>query len=180
MMKLPEGYKEIKRINLQKDKKKAIYLNIAGLILMLVLYFIGNVIYPTSNNNYKIIFPILFFYLLYIIGHELVHGIFMKLYSGVKPKYGFTLLYAYAGSDAFFNKKQYITISLAPVIICGIIFLILNISLPLKWFWIIYMLQILNLSGAVGDIYMTLLMTKLPEDVLINDSGIEIDIFSKI
>ena len=42
------------------------------------------------------------------------------------------------------------------------------------------MLQILNLSGAVGDIYMTLLMTKLPEDVLINDSGIEIDIFSKI
>ena len=48
--------------------------------------------------------------LVYMVLHELVHGVFMKRFSGVKPNYGYTGMYAYAGSNAYFDKKSYIII----------------------------------------------------------------------
>ena len=86
-------------------------------------------------------------------------------------------MYAYAGSDAYFNKKQYVIIALAPVVFFGVVFLLLNLFLPSEWFWTIYLLQIFNLSGAAGDFYMTNLMTKLPADVLVHDSGTAMNIY---
>ena len=52
-----------------------------------------------------------------MILHEIIHGGFMKAFSGLKPRYGFTGLYAYAGSDALFNRRQYLIIAFAPVVI---------------------------------------------------------------
>ena len=42
---------------------------------------------------------------LYLVLHELVHGICMRAFSGIRPHYGFTGLYAYAGSTAYFGEK---------------------------------------------------------------------------
>jgi hypothetical protein len=118
-------------------------------------------------------------YIAYIVLHELVHGIFMKHFSGVKPKYGFTLMYAYAGSEAYFNKKSYIIIALAPVVIWGAVLGVLCAVLPQSWFWVVYLIQIGNISGAAGDFYVTFKFLKLPKDILVNDTGVAMTVYTK-
>ena len=50
-------------------------------------------------------------YAAYVVLHELVHGVCMKYFSGAPVRYGFTGLYAYAGSEAYFTKKRYFIIA---------------------------------------------------------------------
>ena len=118
-------------------------------------------------------------YIAYIVLHELVHGVFMKCFSGIKPKYGFTLMYAYAGSSAYFNKKSYIIIALAPVVIWGAVLGVLCAVLPQSWFWVVYLIQIGNISGAAGDFYVTFKFLKLPKDILVNDTGVAMTVYTK-
>ncbi len=184
MNNLPEGYQEIKKVNLQKDKKLVIIVNLAALFLMLPLLILGVLIKPINFyeivNNPIVLCIILFLLIAYIILHEVVHGILIYIYSKRKPKYGFTGLYAYAGSESYFNKKQYIVIALSPIVIWGVVLLILNILLPFKFFWIIYFIQVNNISGAAGDLYITLVINKMPPNVLIKDTGIEMTIYSDL
>ncbi|MBO5006312.1 MAG: DUF3267 domain-containing protein, partial [Clostridia bacterium] len=156
---LPEGYGKILEIDLQKNKKLMLLVNGIALVLMLALVALGAYIVPidTFFDNEVWYMPLIKLavmmggYVAYIVLHELVHGIFMKHFSGVKPKYGFTLMYAYAGSEAYFNKKSYIIIALAPVVIWGAVLGVLCAVLPQGWFWVVYFIQIGNLSGAAGD-----------------------------
>jgi Protein of unknown function (DUF3267). len=187
IFKLPEGYSEIKRVNLQKDKKLAIILNVGALIIAVALFIVGGIFVPfsfeISEENLLVsllkLFGVLVAIVLYLVAHEMVHGIFIKKYSGKKAKYGFTGFYAYAGSDAYFKRPQYIIIALAPVVIFGVIFLLLNIFLPKEYFWPIYFIQIMNLSGAIGDFYITFLVNRLPADILTKDEGFSMIIYSK-
>ena len=184
---LPEGYAEIKRVDLQKNKKLAILINVVSLVIMGLLVLIGLLVRPISfaailENSLDLLlrsFLLLGGIVLYVIGHELMHGVFIKIYSGKKAKYGFTGLYAYAGSDAYFNKRHYLIIALAPVVFFGFMFLIMNLFLPGEWFWFIYFLQIVNLSGAAGDLYITYLMCKFPADVLTKDKGVGMVFYSR-
>lgn len=100
----------------------------------------------------------------YMILHEFVHGILMKKFSGVKPKYGFTGLYAYAGSTAYFDRKHYIIIALAPIVIWGIVLAVLQFAVPDHGHGSYILYQIINISGAAGDIYVTYKMSRLPAD----------------
>lgn len=184
---LPEGYSEIKKVNLQKDKKLAILVNIGAFVIMSAVFIIGTIFVPFSfeiGSDNLISFllnalGVLLATILYMVAHELIHGVFIKKYSGKKAQYGFTGLYAYAGSEAYFNKHQYVIIALAPVVLFGVVFLLLNIFLPIQWFWGIYFIQMINLSGAAGDFYITGLISKLPADVLTKDAGIEMVIYAR-
>lgn len=192
---LPVGYREIEKIDLSKNKKQAVLVNalaiMIGIIMTFIPIFTGYFDYfselfkpEISFSEYvrKILIPVLIFavaLIAYTILHEIVHGIFMKKFSGVKPSYGFTGLYAYAGSSAYFNKKCYIIIALAPIVIWGIVLLLLQIFLPEPWNLIAYAVQIMNISGAAGDIYVTYKMSRMPNDILVNDTGVSMVVFSK-
>lgn len=184
---LPEGYGKILEIDLQKNKKLMLLVNGIALVLMLALAALGAYIVPidTFFDNEVWYMPLIKLavmmggYVAYIVLHELVHGIFMKHFSGVKPKYGFTLMYAYAGSEAYFNKKSYIIIALAPVVIWGAVLGVLCAVLPQGWFWVAYFIQMGNISGAAGDFYVTLKFLKLPKDILVNDTGVAMTVYAK-
>ncbi|MGN0447430.1 MAG: DUF3267 domain-containing protein [Acutalibacteraceae bacterium] len=115
----------------------------------------------------------------YMVLHELTHGIAMKICGTKKIKYGFTGLYAFAGSDDYYSKKAYIFIALAPVVLWGLVIAIINPFVPSEWFWIVYILQIMNLSGAAGDLFVTVKFSKFPKDILIKDYGVGMTVFSK-
>lgn len=174
---LPANYKKIKDIDLQKNKKQAAVVNIFALLIAVIMVLFGNV-WQSMNGIFKDVFSLLFLLLfiiavfVYLVLHELVHGVFMKQYSKQKVHYGFTGLYAYAGSDAYFNKKQYLIIALAPVILFGLLFLALDIFLPFSCHWFVYLLQVMNISGAAGDLYVSVLVLKSPKDILIHDTGV--------
>lgn len=181
---LPENYCEVFRLDLQKDTKKAVLVNIMSLIIAAIMlasaYWIKPYRYEGIFNLSLLKCLVLLISMVsYIFLHELVHGIFMRYYSdGVKVKYGFTGLYAYAGSEAYFCKKAYIVIALAPVVILGALLLILNVIFAKNWFWVIYFIQTVNISGAAGDIYVVYKFSKLPQDILVQDSGTAMTVFS--
>lgn len=115
----------------------------------------------------------------YMILHELVHGIAMKMCGTKKIKYGFTGMYAFAGSDDYYRKKPYIFIALAPVVLWGVVLAVVNPFVSAEWFWVVYLIQISNISGAAGDLYVTLKFSKLPKDILVKDYGVGMRVYSQ-
>lgn len=185
---LPEGYREILRLDLQKDKKQALIVNGLGLLIMLVLavpmhfYISIGTLFSMEEGilDYMLRFLVLAVgMVVYLVLHELVHGVAMKLCGTKKVKYGFTGLYAFAGSSDYYDKKSYIFIALAPVVLWGIVIAVINAFVPERWFWVVYFLQLMNLSGAAGDLYVTVKFSRLPKDILISDSGVGMAVYSR-
>lgn len=186
---LPENYKEIFSVNLQTDKKIAIIINMLAILIAVVLavpmhfYISINTLFDMQKGlgAYTFRFVLLLILLVvYMILHELIHGITMKSFGTKKVKYGFTGLYAYAGSEDYYDKKSYIIIALAPVIVCGIVLCVVNAIVSREWFWVVYVLQICNISGAAGDIYVTAKFSKFPKDILVQDSGVAMTVYSEM
>lgn len=183
---LPEDFVEIQQINLLTNKKQLLTVNGIALLIAVIMFVGGAFLHPFSigivNGAWKILLVKIIIFLLlvvvYMILHELVHGFFIKKFSGKKADYGFGLGYAYAGSKAYFNKKSYIIIALAPIIVWGIVLLVFNILFP-GWFWVIYGIQILNVSGAAGDFFVTYKVLKLSKDILVKDSGTSMIVYQK-
>lgn len=184
---LPVGYKEIFSVNLQKDKKIATIINVGAILIAVLMAVPMNFYIPISTlfdftqgvKNYFARFIVLMVSMIaYLILHEAVHGVAMKICGTKKVKYGFTGLYAYAGSDDFYDKKSYIFIALAPVVLWGIVLAVVNCFVSQNWFWVVYLIQISNISGAAGDIYVTAKFSKMPDDILVTDCGVGMTVYS--
>ena len=152
---LPDGYREIFVMNLQEDKKTAAKINIGGMVAMILAIAAGHFIVPIkeffnmeSLSTYFIRLGVLLAaYLVYMVLHELTHAAVMKAAGGGKVVFGFTGMYAFAGShEDYFDKSSYRCIALAPLVVWGIIFGILSVIVPVSWFWVIWFLQ----AGAVS------------------------------
>ncbi len=175
---LPEEYRLLREIDLQKNKKLAVLVNVGALVIALPLFLLGLWLQPPFRDGELILslpalLVALFGMVAYLFLHEWVHGIFIRHYCGKKAEYGFTGLYAFAGrKDAYFAKRPYLVISLAPVVLWGAALLILNLLCGPAWFWTAYLIQIINLSGAAGDLYVTALLLRMPAGVLVNDDGV--------
>ena len=184
---LPVGYKKIFSVNLQKDKKIATIINVGAILIAVLMAVPMNFYIPISTlfdftqgvKNYFTRFIVLMVSMIaYLILHEAVHGVAMKICGTKKVKYGFTGLYAYAGSDDFYDKKSYIFIALAPVVLWGIVLAVVNCFVSQNWFWGVYLIQISNISGAAGDIYVTAKFSKMPDDILVTDCGVGMTVYS--
>ena len=185
---LPADFAPILSIDLQKQKKLAVLVNALAFVIAVLMVVIGIFAVPDAklfdfSAGYGVYFLRLGVLVVglfaYIILHELVHGIFMRLFSRQRVKYGFTGLYAFAGSDAYFDKTSYIIIALAPVVIWGAVLAVLCVLLPPSWFWPVYIIQINNISGAAGDFYVTAKFLLLPRDILVRDTGVAMTVFAK-
>lgn len=184
---LPEGYKEIYSVDLQKNKKMALFVNVLAVIIAVILAVPMQFLVPISTlfdmEDGLLLYAIRFVALIvlmivYMVLHELVHGAAMKLCGTKKVKYGFTGMYAFAGSDDYYDKKSYTFIALAPVVLWGIVIALINPFVPVEWFWVVYILQIINLSGAAGDLFVTVKFSRFPKDILIKDHGVGMTVFS--
>ena len=185
---LPEGYREFYSIDLQNNKKVLLIVNFLAVIIAVLLLFPMLFLVPISSlfeidkglGNYVIRFIALIVLMIaYMLLHEITHGIAMKICGTKKVKYGFTGLYAFAGSNDYYNKKSYIFIALAPIVLWGLVIAIINPFVPLEWFWVVYFLQIINISGAAGDLFVTIKFSGFPKDILIRDYGVGMTVFSK-
>lgn len=184
---LPEGYNKYASVDLNSDKKAAIIVNGLAVLIMVIMALAGQVAHDFftlfDSDDYMMMLVKLIVLsvsiLAYVILHELVHGVVMYYFSRVKPHFGYKGLYAYAGSTAYFCRKHYIIIALAPIVVWGIVLSVLMAVVPSDWFWIVYFIQITNISGAAGDMYVSVLFTKYPEDILVNDTGTAMTVYSK-
>lgn len=183
---LPEDYGEIYSLNLQKDKRTAIIVNLLALAIAAVMAVSMNFFVPVTSvfdmsggivRYFLRLTALIVLMVLYMVLHELVHGIAMKLCGTKRVKYGFTGLYAFAGSEDYYDKKSYIFIALAPIVLWGTVLAAVNFFVPTEWFWIIYMIQLINISGAAGDLFAAVKFSRMPKNILIQDSGVSMRVF---
>lgn len=146
-----DKFKEVGSFSVNNKKPQCalmiIFLMITG--LGIVFLFLTKVY---TNNNTPI-WVIICCVVGFIIIHELIHIIFMSVISKGKIKISIIFPTIAVGSDAYFNKFQYILIALAPVIILGLISLICLLLSVYKFLFTI--LLILNFATAAGDYILT-------------------------
>lgn len=186
---LPEGYRQIYEVDLQKDKKTALLINGLAIAISLIMGIGMHFFVPIGTlfsmeagfGAYCLRFAALIAAMVvYIVLHEWVHGRAMRFFGAKELQFGFTGVYAFAGSKAdYFDKKAYLIIALAPLVVWGVVLLILNLLVSEPWFWVVYLTQIMNVSGAMGDVFVTAKFSKMPADILVNDDGVSMRVYAR-
>lgn len=177
---LPMGYREVLSIDLQKDTKQALLVNGLAIAIAAVMLVPGFLLAPTFKigGNLPTLAAFLVCAVVYMVLHELVHGACMKLFGAKRVRFGFTGLYAFADSEEYFKKGAYIVVALAPLVVLGAVLLALNIAAGAQYFWFVYLLQLINVSGAAGDLYVSFRFLRMPKDILVRDTGVSMTVFA--
>lgn len=187
--KLPEGYALVREVDLMRNKKLAVWVNVLGALILLAMIPLGLLAQPEnaslfSGGMLRTLARLLALFAAiaaYMALHELTHSVFIRLFCGKWAKLGFNGLYAYAGrTDAYFTKLHYGIIALSPVVLWGAALAALCRVCPPAWFWPVYILQMINISGAAGDFYVTALLCRLPQGTLCNDEGTRMRFFARV
>lgn len=178
---LPENYRELCTIDLEKNKKQYAIVNGLSLVLaaavLLPIWLLapeGAEIVPGLSG----LFLLLAGMIAYIFLHEAVHGVCFWAFSKQKPHFGWKSVYAYAASDCYYRKGPYRVIALAPVVLWGVVLAVLAALLPAEWYWTLQLIQLINISGAAGDLYVTWLFLRMPKDIWVIDAGISMQVYA--
>ncbi|GHO45093.1 DUF3267 domain-containing protein [Ktedonospora formicarum] len=109
-------------------------------------------------------------YILILPLHEAIHGLAILFWGG-RPYFGAKLpLALYCGARAqLFSRGQYAVIALAPLVVITLLGLILIAWQPGLAAYIQLALSG-NFAGAAGDVLVYSRQSKLPQDVLLEDS----------
>jgi len=176
---LPEGYQLFDLIDMEKNKKLIVWVNILSILIALPLfpYFI---ILTWNNSSMFSILLMLVIMIVVLCLHELIHGFFFQKFGNGKVKYQFHG-WAFSASmkGHYFLKKQYQIIGIAPAVILNILLIILFFILKNDAQYIVYGLFLLHFSGCAGDFYVLFRMRKYPKDSLIEDTGVGMKFYKK-
>ena len=186
---LPDGYVQSAEINLKKDKRLTILLNIGALIVFALSFYLlsaftawvrPDIIIFSSTITVTNILGALGLTVLILLLHEGIHGLFFWIFSRSRPVFGLRPLYAYAGAPSwFFPKRQFTITALGPLVIIGAAGLLLLLLAPISWVFMIMFLAALNTGGAVGDIFVFFRLLPRPATSFANDTGDVVTFFDR-
>jgi len=175
---LPKNYKKIGVIDLDsKRSPEKRRVNLLAMILAVAVAMLCYRIQPFDEavsglmSKAWVLMALLGVLFAYIILHEVVHGIFIRVLTKTKPVYGMKSIYLYAGSQAYLDRRSHAIIALAPAAIFGVILLVLALLLPAEWFWLVQIVQICNIAGSAGDFYCVYRVLRMKKNILIQDLG---------
>lgn len=182
-LELPQNYDLIYHLD-AKSKKVGIIFTVVSLVVLLVV--MGIVVIPLIGNfnveltDTKYLYAYLVFMLVmcvYIVLHELVHGIAYFGLTKQKLTFGLTWSCAFCGVPNIYCYRKTALIALvSPLIVFTLVFVPLTIWLyfidPIYYLMSSFVLG-LHLGGCCGDIFMTyLLLTRFKnKKTLIKDTG---------
>ena len=186
---LPGDFRELLHVDLQKDKKTAARLTLGSAAVTLLMLIVGLLLVPVRSlfsmedgiGVYFLRFAVLIAGMIaYLVLHEFTHAAAMKAFGAGRLRFGFTGMYAYAGSEGdYFDKTAYRVIALAPLVVWTLLLTLLLAVTPESWFWVVYFIQIINVSGAAGDVYVTVRFAPLPDSILIRDTGVSMTVYDR-
>lgn len=179
---LPEGYREVKHIN-ALDKKLGLILNLVALIIFAAVMAVALIPIFTEGGRTDFDFSDMLIFvggsLVYIVLHELVHGIAYKALTKEKLTFGFGWSCAYCGvPNVYVYRRASLIALVAPlitftVLLIPVMIALYSVSIPL--YIVAAMIFGMHLGGCSGDIYMTLLLLFKYRDpaLLVRDTGPE-------
>lgn len=184
---LPNDYQEVLYWKLTDNRRRVIAMNILAVPLCVifgVLFFslairLGKM---PSEGEYGLSNVGLTFagILLTLVLHELTHGGMMRLF-GARPRYGFLWkgLMLYATSPGFaYRRNNYIIIALAPFIVISILVILGMWGLQgTMWVALLAICGIVNASGAIGDLWITMIVLRYARTAFVMDERDGIRVF---
>lgn len=188
---LPEHYRQGGAIDLGKDKRAVIWLNVAGAILLVVfgvlfLYLTALLRDDISAISFQFSLVTglqaaliaLALIVLQIVLHELIHGAVFWLVTGARPTFGFKGLYAFAGlPDWYLPRNKFLVATLAPLVVITLIGTLLLAVVPAGWVLGLLLVIVSNAAGAVGDMMAAGWLLSKPKSTMVNDTGDALTIF---
>ena len=186
---LPENYQEVLSWKVTGKPMRLIALNIVGAILFVVfgmIFFnlairLGKM---PSEGNFRLglvemglsIVGIV----LTLILHELTHGLVMQMF-GAKPKFGIIWkgLMLYATSPGYaYHRNNYVVIALAPFVFISVLVVLGMLVLQgTAWVVLLAICGVVNASGAVGDMSITMIVLRYAATVYVMDERDGIRVF---
>jgi hypothetical protein len=165
---LPPNYKVAYSIDLSSNIKMTLWLNLAGLVILCLVFWLL-VVYTnlvrTNLTSPSLSFTVtlaslvaILWVLLLIVGmlvvHEAIHGLFFWFFTHSRPVFGLGLSYAYAAApDWYIPLRLYWIVGLAPLILIGLGGLLVIAFGPQSWVLPAMAVVGFNTGGAVGDIW---------------------------
>lgn len=186
---LPDNYQPFARLNIE-DKRTQLILNIAGLVLLAVfgvLFFLWMAAFHSADFAAGIQFNLqigqflaaILALIIVLVLHEGIHGLAYWLLAGVRPVFAFKGAYAYAAAPGWYVARgPYLAIGLAPLVLLSLAGMLALAVAPLSWLAVIYFAVVMNAAGAVGDLWVAVLLLRAPRGCLALDSGEEIQLFA--
>ena len=184
---LPPGYQPVMEFNLRKNPRAMLILNGIGFILFLaaaaLIQIYGQLVRPQDSigvsgsiDSFAEIFRFLSLLLLdvivLVILHEGVHGLCFWLITGKRPVFSIGPGYAAAAApQSLLAKKPYLITALSPLVVLTVLGLILIPVIPSGWLFYLGLFIVMNVSGAVGDLWVALSLLPRKEPLLIQDFG---------
>jgi hypothetical protein len=185
---LPEGYRPVGTLNLTKNLRLLVYLNIAGAVLLVGFYYVfiraalwmrpevarqglsgGSL---NLSGMLVLLLAVIGVYAAVIVLHEATHGIFMFGFTHSRPVFAFRGYYAYAAAPGwYFPRDQYVLVSLAPLVLLSLLGLVVLAFVPAGWFLAVISFMAFNASGAVGDLAVFFWLLRQPSTCLAYDVG---------
>ena len=179
---LPEGYAQSGEINLKKNKRLAIILNIAAVFVFFPSFFLlsrfAALIRPGIMNlagtiRLGMVAALIGLYAISVIIHELIHGIFFRVFTRSKPVFALRLPFyvSVSAPDWYIPSRKYIIVALSPLVIIGAIGLLLILLAPERWVMFVVFVVAMNTGGSIGDLFVLTRLLKLSPACLANDTG---------
>ena len=191
---LPPGYMASGTLDISRDKRALVLLNLAAVLVLLVSagMFLKLLLWLRPEEarglfeirvtgiwgGLRVLLAVILVYALMIGMHEAAHGLFFWLFTTSKPVYAFKGYYAYvAAPDWYLPRSAYLLTALAPfILLSGVGTLVLGVAPP-AWFLPLIFLLVTNASGSTGDMLVALWLLRQPSDCLANDRGEAVTLF---
>ncbi|MFE4105580.1 DUF3267 domain-containing protein [Almyronema epifaneia] len=185
---LPDDYKRVATLDLSKDLRLAIALNLLGIVLFFgcLLFFLwltavlrqqvqsaGELtVRLDASNSLLVLVGMVGLIFASIVLHELVHALFFWLFTRQRAVFGFKGLYAFAAAPRWYiPRNQHLVITVAPLLLISLLGIGLIPLVAEKWLPPLLLILISNAAGAIGDIVTLTWLLSKPASAYINDYG---------
>lgn len=170
---LPEFYRESGTLDISKNPRLALILNLAGLVFLVLsgwLFYrailwirpegslrgIRSFSFGSPLDVLVTIFWILALTVFILVLHEAIHGLFFWLFTRSTPRFAFKGAYAYAAAPGWYLPRgPFVITTLAPLVLISLGGLLAFRLVPASWLTGAWFAATMNASGAVGDILVT-------------------------
>lgn len=169
----PPSYREVLYWKITEKKSRILLINLlsfplfilSSIVFIWLAVNVGRMPKELDLSIPAVGLPVLLALLLMLVLHELVHGFCMRMF-GAHPKYGFLwkALAFYATSPGYaFPRWQYLIIALAPLVALSLLAILLMILLAgTTWVASITFAAAVNAAGAIGDLWITMIVLRYP------------------
>ena len=184
---LPSYYRQVYHLN-AKSLKVGILFNVIALVVMLATLGLAaipmlalKIPYTDVSSVWIILFPLLLIaaMMVYVVLHELVHGLAYKHSTGQRLSFGISWSCAFCGVPKIYTYRRVALFALlAPFVVFGVLLTALAVVAlfvhPLFYLGAVLLLG-LHTGGCCGDLYVTalLLFKYRKKGTLMRDTGPE-------